>query len=69
MICSWQWLFIPAVGCFGIGVVLMLVQALKLPGADRSLNGGEGVLLIVLLAAAVVSPIAFGFAKTPRIYK
>ena len=64
MIRSWSALFVPAVGCFGVGFVLLLAQALKLTA-----DAPETPYLIALLVAAVVAPIWLGLASRPRIYR
>jgi hypothetical protein len=68
MVRSWSWLFVPAVACFGIGLVLVLVPALKLVDCGSGQNNLEGILLGVLLLAAVPSPLVLGRLKGPRIY-
>ena len=69
MVRSWTWLFVPAVVCFGLGLVFVLIQALHLPGAECSLDPSvESGLLMVLLIAAVVSPIVVGFKKKPEFH-
>src|SRR5262249_41335365 len=58
MVRLWYGLFVPAVVCFGIGFVLVLVQTLRLPGAGFSLAPDfEGIVLAALLVAAVALPI------------
>jgi hypothetical protein len=65
---SWVWLFIPAVVCFGLGFVFVLIQALQVPGAERTLPpSAESALLALLLAAAVGLPIVAGIIEKPQI--
>ena len=72
MVRSWSWLFVPAVACFNIGLVLVLVSVLNL--LDGRMDGWtvciniQSIILIVLLTAALVSPIVLLTIKGPRIY-
>ena len=65
MVASWWWLFVPAMVCFGIGVLLVLIQEFGI----QSLSGEGGLFLTVLLFAAVLIPIVVTFAKWHRIRK
>lgn len=69
MVRSWSWLFVPAVWCFGIGFVLMLVEALSFEPPLRPLVPEvETGLLVVLSIGAVAAPIWLGRTKGPQIY-
>jgi hypothetical protein len=67
MVSSWWWLFFPAVVCFVIGLLLVIMQELGLPHLCVNLDVGGDLVLEILLAAAVVLPICFLIAKWPRI--
>jgi hypothetical protein len=62
---SWSWLFVPAVICFGVGFVFILVEALKLTLAEPQI---VGIGLATLLAIAVLVPIVLGKIMGPKIY-
>jgi hypothetical protein len=69
MASSWLSLFVPAVVCFGLGFVLVLIPALKLTGSERSQGwSAEDVFLSLSLAVAALSPIFVGFLKRPKIH-
>jgi hypothetical protein len=67
MVRSWWWLFVPAVGCFGIGFFLVLVQELGIKQPPINVDVAGGLILAVLLVAAVALPIWIAIAKWPRI--
>jgi len=66
MVRSWQWLFVPAVLCFGIGFLLVLANVLGLKCQASPFL--KGVLLGGLLTIAVVAPICLSKLKGPKIY-
>jgi len=65
MVKTWSWLFIPAVGLFGLGVVLSLVGPLELvtKGLDGVLNQ---ISVSALLVVNIAAPLIVGFAKRPK---
>jgi hypothetical protein len=67
MVRSWRWLFVPAVICFGIGFLLVIVQELGLLHVRANLDVAGDLVLVALLVAAVVLPIWFLIAKWPPI--
>lgn len=68
MVRSWWWLFVPAVGCFGIGFLLVIGQELGLRHLGANLNVGDRVLA-GLLVTAVVLPVLVSYARWPQIRK
>jgi hypothetical protein len=67
MVRSWWRLFVPAVICFGIGFLLVIVHELGLLQMRANLDVAADLLLVGLLVAAVGLPIWFLIAKWPRI--
>ena len=66
MVRSWLWLFVPAVVCFGIGFLLVIVQELGKPiekGSQPAYNG----CVLIMLVAGVIAPIWIGLTKGPHI--
>lgn len=66
MVRSWQWFFVPAVWCFGVGLLLVLADVLGL--RYQASQNQKGILLGALLTIAVVAPIWLGKLKGPKIY-
>jgi hypothetical protein len=67
MVRSWLWFFFPAVLCFGIGFLPVIVQE-----RNPMKQGGQSaydVAVLMVLVAGVIAPIWIGMMKGPHIYR
>jgi formate hydrogenlyase subunit 3/multisubunit Na+/H+ antiporter MnhD subunit len=65
---SWKVLFVPAVVCFAIGFVFVIVpEVLLTRSGDKSVWDWQSTVLTLLLLVAVIAPVAVGFWRRPEV--